>query len=56
VAKTGTLDDISALSGWVRLSRTGEWATFSILSGGFSPTTAKQVEDAVVSTLYRYAH
>jgi serine-type D-Ala-D-Ala carboxypeptidase/endopeptidase (penicillin-binding protein 4) len=56
VAKTGTLDDVSALSGWVRLSRTGEWATFSILSGGFSPTTAKSIEDAVVTTLYHYGH
>ena len=47
-AKTGTLDNISALSGWVRLQRTGGWADFSILSRGLSKTTAIRVEDRVV--------
>ncbi|MGZ8566631.1 MAG: D-alanyl-D-alanine carboxypeptidase/D-alanyl-D-alanine-endopeptidase, partial [Actinomycetota bacterium] len=34
-AKTGTLIDVSALSGWVWLEETAEWAEFSILSSGF---------------------
>ena len=37
-AKTGTLTDISALSGWVWLEREGAWAEFSILSQGMSKT------------------
>jgi D-alanyl-D-alanine carboxypeptidase len=53
-AKTGTLEDVSALSGWVRLERTGQWARFSILSWGFDESHAKDIEDAVVRTLWRY--
>src|SRR5204862_6413975 len=41
-AKTGTLDDASALSGWVWLERTGGWVEFSILSSGFNEWTAKR--------------
>jgi len=55
-AKTGTLDDISALSGWVDLSRTGHAAQFSILSGGYDVSNEKDVEDAIVTTLARNAH
>ncbi len=47
-AKTGTLDDTSALSGWVWLQRTGGWAEFSILSSGFNEWTAKTIEDRIV--------
>jgi D-alanyl-D-alanine carboxypeptidase/D-alanyl-D-alanine-endopeptidase (penicillin-binding protein 4) len=47
-AKTGTLNNISALSGWVRLQRTGGWADFSILSRGISKTTAIRIEDRIV--------
>jgi D-alanyl-D-alanine carboxypeptidase len=47
-AKTGTLDDASALSGWIRLKTTGRWVEFSILSNGFSEWTAKTIEDKVV--------
>jgi serine-type D-Ala-D-Ala carboxypeptidase/endopeptidase (penicillin-binding protein 4) len=47
-AKTGTLDDASALSGWVRSTSTGRWIEFSILSNGFSEWTAKTIEDKVV--------
>ncbi len=54
-AKTGTLTDVSALSGWLLLKRTGEWAQFSILSSGFSASTAKDMEDAIVRTLWRSA-
>jgi D-alanyl-D-alanine carboxypeptidase/D-alanyl-D-alanine-endopeptidase (penicillin-binding protein 4) len=47
-AKTGTLDDASALSGWVWLERTGGWVEFSILSNGFNEWTAKKIEDRIV--------
>ncbi len=56
VAKTGTLEDISALSGWVRLSRTGQQAEFSILSGGFAPSRAKDIEDAIVTDVANNGH
>jgi D-alanyl-D-alanine carboxypeptidase/D-alanyl-D-alanine-endopeptidase (penicillin-binding protein 4) len=54
-AKTGTLEDVSALSGWVRLDRTGTWAEFSILSSGMPKSRAVEIEDAIVRTLARYA-
>jgi D-alanyl-D-alanine carboxypeptidase len=47
-AKTGTLDDASALSGWVRLKASGRWVEFSILSSGFNEWTAKTIEDKIV--------
>ncbi len=47
-AKTGTLDDVSALSGWVWLQRSNEWAEFSILSSGFDDQAAKTIEDQIV--------
>ena len=50
-AKTGSLDGVSALSGWVRLKRTGSWAEFSILSGGMPYYTAKGVEDRIMRVL-----
>jgi D-alanyl-D-alanine carboxypeptidase/D-alanyl-D-alanine-endopeptidase (penicillin-binding protein 4) len=53
-AKTGTLVDHSALSGWVLLDRTGHWARFSILSSGFAASRAKDIEDGIVRTLWRY--
>ncbi len=47
-AKTGTLTDISALSGWV-WSRTAKgWIEFSILSNGLSKDEAVRIEDAIV--------
>ena len=55
-AKTGTLDDISSLSGWVDLTRTHQPAVFSILSGGFDESDAKDIEDAIVTTLFKNAH
>lgn len=54
-AKTGTLDMISALSGWVWLRQTGSWAEFSILSSGMYKSTATPVEDAIVRELTRSA-
>lgn len=55
-AKTGTLDDVSALSGWVRLSQSGQDAEFSILSGGFDPSRAKDIEDAIVTDVANNGH
>ena len=47
-AKTGTLEAISALSGWVWLETSGGWAEFSILSSGMSTATAKTIENKIV--------
>jgi serine-type D-Ala-D-Ala carboxypeptidase/endopeptidase (penicillin-binding protein 4) len=47
-AKTGTLDQVSALSGWVWLRRQGDWAQFSILSSGISKQRSVHVENAIV--------
>lgn len=54
-AKTGTLDGVSALSGWVRLERTGSWAEFSILSSGMPKSQAVEIEDRIVRILERSA-
>jgi D-alanyl-D-alanine carboxypeptidase/D-alanyl-D-alanine-endopeptidase (penicillin-binding protein 4) len=51
-AKTGTLDDVSALSGWVKTGPAG-WTEFSILSQGLHKTTASNIEDRVVKILDR---
>ena len=39
-AKTGTLIDVSALSGWVWLEQSDEWVEFSILSSRFDDGAA----------------
>ena len=50
-AKTGTIDRVSALSGYVR-SRTGERLAFSIISNDVPSTwTAKRVEDRIGARL-----
>ncbi len=49
-AKTGTLDDVSALSGWVK-ARSGDWVEFSVLSFGMSKSTASAIEDRIVVVL-----
>ena len=54
-AKTGTLTDISALSGYVWLRRTDVWAEFSILSSGMSKAFASAVEDDILRILTREA-
>ena len=51
-AKTGTLDDVSALSGWVRTGPAA-WAEFSILSQGLSKALASDIEDRIVQILDR---
>lgn len=50
-AKTGSLTDISTLSGWVWLERERTWAEFSILSSGMPKWTAAPVEDQIVAIL-----
>jgi serine-type D-Ala-D-Ala carboxypeptidase/endopeptidase (penicillin-binding protein 4) len=47
-AKTGTLNAVSALSGWVWLQREHRWAEFSILSSGMSKATSVRIEDRIV--------
>jgi D-alanyl-D-alanine carboxypeptidase/D-alanyl-D-alanine-endopeptidase (penicillin-binding protein 4) len=47
-AKTGTLDGVSALSGWVWLDRADAWGQFSILSQGMSKSEASAIEDRIV--------
>jgi D-alanyl-D-alanine carboxypeptidase/D-alanyl-D-alanine-endopeptidase (penicillin-binding protein 4) len=50
-AKTGTLNSISALSGWVKLDSNGKLAEFSILSKGMPKTTAIAIEDKIVALI-----
>jgi serine-type D-Ala-D-Ala carboxypeptidase/endopeptidase (penicillin-binding protein 4) len=50
-AKTGTLDGISALSGWVWMRHRGAWARFSILSRGMPKSRAVAMEDRIVRTI-----
>jgi D-alanyl-D-alanine carboxypeptidase/D-alanyl-D-alanine-endopeptidase (penicillin-binding protein 4) len=52
-AKTGTLDGVSTLSGWVWLRQTKSWAEFSIMSRGMAKSTAAGIEDEVVRILTR---
>ncbi|MBA3430752.1 MAG: D-alanyl-D-alanine carboxypeptidase, partial [Actinobacteria bacterium] len=54
-AKTGTLDGISALSGYVWLSREGATAEFSILSRGLPKYKAVTIENRIVKILVRNA-
>jgi D-alanyl-D-alanine carboxypeptidase/D-alanyl-D-alanine-endopeptidase (penicillin-binding protein 4) len=54
-AKTGTLTDVSALSGWVWLERLETWAEFSILSSGMSKPVASELEDDIVRILQNQA-
>lgn len=49
-AKTGTLDGVSALSGWVK-THSGDWVEFSVLSAGMSKSTASAIEDRIVVIL-----
>lgn len=47
-AKTGTLIDVSALSGWVWLEREHAWAAFSIMSSRMDEDVAKSIENRIV--------
>lgn len=48
-AKTGTLTEISALSGWVWSTKIEDWVSFSILSSGLSKDEAIRIEDGIVA-------
>ena len=50
-AKTGTLRNKSALSGWVWLERRQAWASFSILSKGMAKDAAVRMENRIVRVL-----
>ena len=50
-AKTGTLTDVSALSGWVWSRKVKGWVVFSILSEGMSKDEAVRIEDAIVALI-----
>jgi D-alanyl-D-alanine carboxypeptidase len=54
-AKTGTLENVSTLSGWVRLKRGGSWAEFSIMSRGMSKSRAVKLENRIVKLLRKRA-
>ena len=54
-AKTGTLSEISALSGWVWSTRMDDWVSFSILSSGLSKDEAVRIEDAIVALVSQRA-
>jgi D-alanyl-D-alanine carboxypeptidase len=47
-AKTGTLEEISALSGWVWIDQAGTWGEFSIMSRGMDKSDAVAIEDRIV--------
>ena len=47
-AKTGTLNGVSSLAGWVWMDRVGDWAEFAIMSRGLSKERAVQAEDKIV--------
>jgi D-alanyl-D-alanine carboxypeptidase len=50
-AKTGTLDHVSALSGWVWNDATDGWIEFSLLTSGMEEYPAKDLEDRIVQVL-----
>lgn len=54
-AKTGTLTNISALSGWVWMKRRDRWGTFSIMSRGMDKPHAVALEDRIVRILNQRA-
>jgi D-alanyl-D-alanine carboxypeptidase/D-alanyl-D-alanine-endopeptidase (penicillin-binding protein 4) len=55
-AKTGTLDEVSTLSGWVWLRRAKAWAEFSIMSRGLDKSRAVELENKIVRLISRRAH
>jgi len=50
-AKTGTLTDVSALSGWIFATDLQTWVEFSILCHGMSKSVASDIEDEIVRVL-----
>lgn len=55
-AKTGSLENISTLSGWVWLRRAQTWSAFSIMSRGMDKSVAADIEDRIVRILSAAAH
>jgi D-alanyl-D-alanine carboxypeptidase len=55
-AKTGTLRNVSTLSGWVWLRRAKGWAEFSIMSRGLDKSRAVKLENKIVRIVARRAH
>lgn len=55
-AKTGTLEDVSSLSGWVWVEKLDDWAEFSIMSRGIEKSRAVEIENKIVRVLARRAH
>jgi D-alanyl-D-alanine carboxypeptidase len=47
-AKTGTLTEISTLSGWVWLAKENAWGEFSIMSRGMAKSDAVAIENRIV--------
>ena len=47
-AKTGSLNGISTLAGWVWLEKVDAWAEFAIMSRGISWDRAHEMEDRIV--------
>jgi D-alanyl-D-alanine carboxypeptidase len=54
-AKTGSLDGVSALSGWVWLEREERWGEFSILCAGMTKADAVVIEDRIVRVVSNQA-
>ncbi len=54
-AKTGTLDNVSALTGWVWSDPADTWIEFSLLTSGMDEYKAKDIEDRVVRLLAAHA-
>jgi D-alanyl-D-alanine carboxypeptidase/D-alanyl-D-alanine-endopeptidase (penicillin-binding protein 4) len=55
-AKTGTLDNVSALSGWVWSDAADDWIEFSLLTSGMDEWHAKDLEDRIVTVLAAHAN
>lgn len=55
-AKTGSLSEISTLSGWVWLKNLDRWCAFSIMSRGMEKPRAANIEDRIVKILTNSAH
>ena len=52
--KTGTLSDVSALSG-LCLTKSGHVIVFSILMNGVSPSSARSLQDSAVKAIANYS-
>ncbi len=52
-AKTGTINGVSSLSGYVK-TRSGKQLVFSILMNGVSTWKARQIQDRMADTMARY--